>query len=84
MSNYSRDSYVAMFDQLLSQELCYSSSSASEITIKRAMKRILGLAIRQNLIKKYSNLVLDENLNVHFIIVDSSNSEFDLILYYGQ
>lgn len=84
MSNYSRDSYVAMFDQLLSQELCYSSSSASEVTIKRAMKRILGLAIRQNLIKKYSNLVLDENLNVHFIIVDASNSEFDLILYYGQ
>ena len=84
MSNNSRDTYIQMFDALLSEELCYSSSSATEANIRNAMKRILGKAIKINVIKLYSGLVLDENLNVHFTIVDADNTRFDLVLSYGQ
>ena len=83
MSMNSPETYQKMFDQLLSQELCYEPSAASEVTIKRAMKFILGKSIKQGLLKKYSDLVLDESLNVHFKIVDADGSVFDLVLYYG-
>ena len=84
MSAYSKDTYTRMFDALLSQELCYASSAASESNIKKAMKRILGGAIKQGGLKSYSNLVLDSELNVHFSILDRDGSAFDLVLYYGN
>jgi hypothetical protein len=83
MSNYSAESYTKMFDQLLSEELCYEASAATEANIKRAIKLILGRTIKQNLIRGYSGLVLDESLNVHFTIVDATGDKFDLTLYYG-
>jgi hypothetical protein len=81
---YSQEIYVKMFDQLLSEELCYVSSAATEHNIKVAMKRILGKAIKTGLLKSYSGLVLDEDLNVHFSFVDQNGDKFDLILYYGK
>jgi hypothetical protein len=83
MSNYSRESYIQMFDALLSEELYHNASAASETNIRHAMKRILGRAIKTNVIKLYSNLVLDENLNVHFAIVDGDGTRFELVLLYG-
>jgi hypothetical protein len=73
-----------MFDLLLSEELCYEASAATESNIKRAMKLILGRAIKSAVIKSYSNLVLDESLNVHFTIVDVDGDRFELVLYYGK
>ena len=84
MSNFSKESYIKMFDQLLSQELCYESSAATEHNIKVAMKRILGRAIKTGVIRRYSGLVLSETLDVHFSIIDADGSSFDLILYYGN
>ena len=84
MSNYSAESYQKMFDALLSQELCFSASAATNTNILDSMKRILGRCIKQNFIRCYSNLVLDESLNVHFSFVDADNTAFDLILYYEQ
>lgn len=84
MYNFTKQEYENMFDRLLSQELCFESSAATEHNIKRAMKRILGVSIKNAVIKKYSNLVLDEELNIHFSIVDSNNTEFSLTLYYGK
>lgn len=82
--NFTRQEYEEMFDRLLSQELCFESSAATEYNIKKAMKRILGISIKNALIKRYSDLVLDESLNVHFTIVDLNGTEFSLILYYGK
>jgi hypothetical protein len=84
MDHFSQQDYAILFDRLLSQELCYDSSAASESNIKRAMKRILGRAIKEGMLKGYSNLVLSETLDVHFMIRDSENSIFDLVLYYGK
>ena len=84
MSNYNQQTYIKMYDALLSQELCYESSAATEANIKRAIKRVLGLTIKQKVIKRYSDLVLDEFLSVHFKIVDTDNSEFELKLIYGS
>lgn len=84
MDKFTQQEYTLMFDRLLSQELCYESSAATELNIKRAMKRILGLSIKNGVIKKYSDLVLSEELDVHFSLVDSNSSEFSLILRYGQ
>lgn len=83
MSNFSQETYQKMFDLLLSEELCYEASAASEMNIKRAMKFILGRSIKQGFLKSYSNLVLDSTLNVHFSIIDADGSSFDLVLYYG-
>jgi hypothetical protein len=84
MTNYNQQAYIQMYDQLLSQELCYEPSAASETNIKRAMKRVLGLTIKQGLIKRYSDLVLDESLDVHFKIIDADGTEFELKLIYGS
>ena len=83
MNNFSKEDYTKLFDQLLSQELCYESSAATEYNIKRAMKRILGGMIKQGMLKRYSGLVLAETLDVYFTIVDANGEKFDLVLYYG-
>jgi hypothetical protein len=83
MAKYSKESYTAMFDQLLSQELFFDASAASECNIKRAMKKILGTSIRHGLLKRYDSLVLNENLDVYFSVVDAEGAEFSIILRYG-
>jgi hypothetical protein len=84
MSKYSAETYRQIFDQLLSQELGYTSSCATESNIKNAMKRVLGISIKSGVIKGYAFLVLDEDLNVHFTIIDPDGTEFPIVLYYGQ
>jgi hypothetical protein len=84
MAQYSKDTYQKMFDILLSEELCYAASAASENNIKRSMKFILGRSIKTGLLKSYSNLVLNETLDVHFTITDASGDTFELVLYYGK
>lgn len=84
MSNHSKETYEKIFDLLLSEELCYEASAATEYNIKRASKLILGRSIKQGLLKSYSGLVLDESLNVHFVIVDTDGTSFNLVLYYEQ
>jgi len=83
MGMYSKETYTAMLDQMLSFELQYDSSFASESNIKNAMKKILGSLIRKGVLKRYSGLVLDESLNVHVTILDAENGEFDIMLVYG-
>lgn len=85
MAQFSHETYAMMLDQMLSSELFYMASAASEKNIKCAMTRVLGCLIKKNIIKRYSNLVLDEFLNVHVTIYDAlDNTEFNIILYYGQ
>lgn len=84
MSNFSQRTYEQMYDALLSQELCYCSYAATEANIRNAMKKVLGATIKQRVIKKYSNLVLSEDLNVYFTIVDADGTTFELKLLYGQ
>lgn len=84
MDSYNKQDYEQLFDRLLSQELCFESSAATENNIKRAMKRILGRAIREGMLKGYSNLVLSETLDVHCSIKDIYNLEFDLVLCYEK
>ena len=81
---YSKETYTQMLDQMLSQELSFISTYASEQNIKSAMKRVLGCLIKKAILKRYSSLVLDGDLNVHLTIVDADNSEFNITLYYGQ
>jgi hypothetical protein len=83
MGLYDKDTYTSLLDQMLSCELSYSSSYATEANIKNSMKRVLGILIKKGILKSYSSLVLDENLNVHVVILDADNSEFDIILFYG-
>lgn len=83
MSMYSKETYTALLDQMLSCELSYSASFASEANIKSAMKRVLGVMIKKGILKSYSSLVLDENLNVHVCIIDADNAVFDIVLIYG-
>jgi hypothetical protein len=85
MAMFSHDSYKSMLDQLLEAELLYTSFSASEKNIRCAMIRVLGCLIKKNVLRRYSNLVLDENLNVHVTIYDGSDgTEFNIILIYGE
>lgn len=83
MSMYSKETYSLMLDQMLTMELCGISSFASEANIKNAMKRVLGSLIKQNILKSYSNLVLNEQLNVYVTIIDVDDSAFDVVLIYG-
>lgn len=80
---YSKQTYQKMFDLLLSEELGFMATSATEHNIKAAMKRILGRAIKTGVVKCYSSLVLDESLNVHFTFVDPDGDIVELILFYG-
>lgn len=84
MASFSAETYQKMFNLLLSQELAFSASFATEHNIKAAMKRILGQAIFSHQIKGYSNLVLDSDLNIHFILKDLDGDELEIVLYYGQ
>ncbi len=85
MPQFNHEYYTQMLDGMLEAELQYSSFSATEKNIKNAMTRVLGLLIRKNYLKRYSNLVLDENLNVHVTIYDAGDgTEFDIVLYYEQ
>jgi len=85
MAQFSHETYRLMLDQMLSAELFYMASAASEKNIKCAMTRVLGCLIKKNVIKRYSNLVLDEALNVHVTVYDAAdNTEFNITLYYGQ
>lgn len=84
MSMYSKETYAQMLDQMLSQELFYSSYSATEENIMVAMKRVLGCLIKKAILKRYSGLQLDSDLNVHVVIVDADDTEFNIILYYGH
>ena len=52
MDTFDKQSYEQFFDRLLSQELCYESSAASEDNIKKAMKKILGRSIKESFIKR--------------------------------
>jgi len=85
MAQFSHSSYQLMLDQMLSAELFYMASAASEKNIKCAMTRVLGCLIKKNILKRYSNLVLDESFNVHVTIYDATDgTEFNITLYYGQ
>ncbi len=85
MAQFSHETYTSLLDQLLSAELMYSATTASEKNIRNAMTRVLGCLIKKNILKRYTSLVLDENLNVHVTIYDAlDNTEFNIILYYGQ
>jgi len=85
MAKYSKETYALMLDQLLEQELMFTSFSATEKNIKSAMVRVLGILIKNNILRRYANLVLDENLNVHVTIYDGlDGAEFNIVLYYGQ
>ena len=84
MSAFSKETYEKMYDLLLSEELCYESSAATESTIKRAIKLVLGRTIKQRVIKSYSGLVLSESLDVYFSMIDADGTPFDITLYYGQ
>ena len=85
MAQFSHAVYTSMLDQLLSAELYYASTSATECNIKNAITRVLGSLIKKNIIKRYTSLVLDESLNVHVTIYDATdNAEFNITLYYGS
>ncbi|MGH7974892.1 MAG: hypothetical protein ACREBR_05155 [bacterium] len=84
MSMYSRETYALMLDQMLSYELSGISSFASERNIIDAMKRVLGNLIKKETLKRYYALRLDDSLNVYVNIVDADNSDFAIVLYYGQ
>lgn len=81
---YSKETYAQMLDQMLSQELSFTSAAASEVNIIAAMKRVLGCLIKKNILKRYSALALDSDFNVHLVIVDADDTEFSIVLYYGQ
>ena len=83
MSLHSKETYIQMLDQMLSQELSFKASSATPANIKSSMKRILGSLIREGVLKGYQGLVLDEDLNVHVTIIDADSTEFEIELLYG-
>lgn len=80
---HSAQEYTMMFDALLSEELFYSSTSATRANIKAAIKRVLGRSIRLDCILAYSNLVIDENLDVSFQITDPDKDVLFIKLLYG-
>jgi hypothetical protein len=84
MSSFSRDVYIKIFDQLLSEELHYSSSYASETNIQNAIKHVLGNAVKNHYIRLYSDLSIDSDLNVHFKIVDPDQDVIQIDLKYGS
>jgi len=83
MARLSRDSYIQLFDALLSEELYFSSAFASEANILAATKRMLGRAIKNDCILGYSDLVIDPGLNVHFKITDPDKDIIQITLLYG-
>ena len=84
MSRYSKDSYTKIFDQLLSEELYFSSTFASETNIKEAAKKMLGKSLKMGYIALYYDLVVDQDLNVHFKIKDPGSDIISITLIYGS
>lgn len=83
MAKFSKQEYTQMFDSLLSEELYFSSSYASEENIRTAIKRILGRTLKAENILLYSDLWIDESLNVHFSIKDPDGEIIPIVLIYG-
>jgi hypothetical protein len=83
MAHFSKESYTKIFDQLLSAELYYNSSSASEANIQTAIKRVLGKAVKQNYILLYSDLVVNSSLDVSFKVKDPDGEIIPITLIYG-
>jgi hypothetical protein len=84
MAHYSRDTYIRIFDGLLSEELCFSAPFASESNIRYAIKRVLGKALKMNYISLYSDLVIDSCLDVSFRITDPDGDIVEITLKYGE
>lgn len=82
MSKLSRESYIQLFDALLSKELYFSSAFASEENILCAIKRVLGHSIRNDCIIRYSDLTIDPALNLHFKIKDPEGDIIQITLIY--
>jgi hypothetical protein len=83
MARYNKQTYEKIFDQLLSEELYFSSTFASESNIAAAIKKVLGKALKMGYISLYYDLVLDSDLNVHFKIKDPDGEIISLTLIYG-
>jgi hypothetical protein len=83
MAKFSRETYCRIFDELLSEELYFSSSYASEANISSAIKKVLGKALKMNYICLYYDLVIDSELSVHFKIKDPDGDIFNIDLIYG-
>jgi len=84
MPRFNRQQYCQMFDALLSEELSFAPAYASENHIRDAIKRILGRVLKAGNIKLYSNLRLDEGMNVYFTITDPDGTIVDIKLMYGE
>lgn len=84
MARFNRETYVRIFDELLSEELYFSSSFASEANIAAAIKKVLGKALKMNYIALYYDLVIDERLDVHFKIKDPDSDIIQIDLKYGE
>lgn len=84
MARFDRRTYCRIFDELLSEELIFSSSYASEATIAAAIKKVLGKALKMNYISLYYDLVIDTELNVHFKIKDPDGDIVLIDLLYGE
>lgn len=84
MSRYSQATYVRIFDHLLSEELSFSSSFASDTNIQSAIKKVLGKALKTNYISLYTDLIIDADLNVHFKIKDPEGDLISITLLYGS
>lgn len=84
MSKFSSEMYAKIFDSLLSAELHFSSSYASEANIQLAIKRVLGNSVKNGHILLYSDLFVDAELNVHFTIKDPDSDIIKINLIYGE
>jgi hypothetical protein len=83
MARFNKETYEKIFDQLLSEELYFSSTFASEANIQTAIKKVLGKALKMNYISLYYDLVVDAELNVHFKIKDPDGDLIPITLLYG-
>jgi hypothetical protein len=83
MARYSQRTYCQMFDSLLSEELYFSASAATEANILSAIKRVLGRSIKTDCIVGYSELHMDEFLGVHFKLKDPDGEIIQIDLTYG-
>jgi hypothetical protein len=84
MARFNRETYCRIFDELLSEELYYSSSAASESNIAAAIKKVLGKSLKMNYISLYYDLFIDSELNVHFKIKDPDGEIVPIDLIYGE
>ena len=83
MARFNRETYIKIFDQLLSEELYFSSTFASEANIQTAIKKVLGKALKMNYISLYYDLMIDSDLNINFKIKDPDGDIVPITLLYG-